>query len=430
MADQAANSLTYGQFGQALYDDEHEQWGFERYPGHASSWQILGESNVAIPSTSTQGTAFRERDRKEAPSVRHGKQVKALVRVNPEFQPVSEILPELARVSEALEDAVARYDPAKGNLIAFGNIPDEASMKSVAVVAFPSGPAGGNLRVVQVQYQRRGWDDSRDAWLEVPTIYGEEASWRGPGAPIQALTFTQPIERGDTFLAVRMITQTLVFRLTLKKQSGRGFTRLDINLLCDLNINQTGGIPHADIALNPWRTRHFAVIDQNSSWSLWELGIGNTGGAQQTCRGKLSEDATSAAPVDDGWGRIIWVQEYSILAICNRRKLKLLGVANREPLGIQEIDFGTENAVGWVLDVSVLQSRPNHFCVVTSTHVLLYRVGPAKKEAISAKRVTKFQHFRHAEDISLRLHVVSDGDGNAGGYPEIFHHEANSVQTL
>ena len=403
---------TYGHSGQAIYDHEKKEWRFGRSLSSNYSLRPLKESKVAVEATAPPILPLA-RDGKEGPSRRRENQVKSLVKTYPELQPASTLLPDLARVSEAVEDAAARHDPAKGNLLAFGRIVDETTGSSFEVAAFPSGPTGGNLRIVRVQNQRRGWSDSQSVWLDVPTFQGEEAVWEGPGAPIQSLVFARPLESVDGFLAVRLITQTLVFRPVLCKDSIDGELSLDVNILFNLDIDMTGGLPHADVAFSPWNSQQFGVVDQSGSWSVWQMSSKRAGRGKQICRVVLADENSKSKTnvVDDGWSRIAWIHNAYTVVVCGRQHLMIFDIKLEEPSELRKVDILPESGVGWILDMTILPSRSDCFCVLTSMHIFVYHVGSVQDDEVEVKDLVKIRHFRNEDDISLHLHLFDDGNG-------------------
>ncbi|KAK3725151.1 hypothetical protein LTR37_000662 [Vermiconidia calcicola] len=408
MAESSKTGLSYGQFDHAVYDHSGKVWQFARSNERDSALRILGKPKIVIESTSIQRPTTGDGDEKDAPSVRREQQIKHLTQAYPEAQPANTILAEFARASEAVDRAASVYDPSKGSLLAVAKVTDEAARRHAPLAAFPSGPTGSDLRLVQMQKQRRGWDDSHDAWLEVPTLHGEETTWKGPGVPIQSVIFASPFKRGDAYLGVRLITQTLIFKPVLKKAVLSSGSRLHENLHLSLDIKSTGGLPHADFAFNPWFTRQFAVIDQASSWSVWELSRRSKEEAKQLARGALSRESSKAMSdaTDDGWGRITWVCDSTTVAVCNRRTLSLLDISDEGATEPQDIDVGIANGIGWILDISLLSSRPDVLCVLTPTSILLFRVERNMHTEVTVKTIMTLRHFRNTEDVSLCLHVL------------------------
>ena len=427
MVDNAGDDLPYGQFGEAVYDYEKTLWRFERSIKLEFGLLQLGESKVAIPPAAAQNAGSNYYHSKEGPARRRGKQVKTLIQSNPELQPASGLLGEYARISEAVQDAFERYDPMKGNLIAFGAIIDQLGRASVEIIALPCGPTGSDLRIAQISKQRHGWD-SKQVWLAVPVIHGEEATWKGPGAPIQSVVFSWPLKDGDSFLAVRLIAQTLVFRPVLSRKPLHGSSSLGLDPLFNLRIEQTGGSPHADVGFNPWNADEFAVVDQAGFWSVWKLKSRHNESTRQIFDSKLvdGDHRTKCKVVDDGWARIIWIKNSTTIVVCGRRKMKLFNIANGpDSSELLEVNVGLKSSVGWILDMALLPSRTSSFCVLTSSHIFVYEIDAESNENLLAKELKSFRHFRNPDDISLRLHVFQDNDGKLLNVRVGWHSVAN-----
>lgn len=412
MADRANDGLPYGHFGQALYDADEGVWTLERTPGQSIVLEILGDPKVVVGPADSGSIAIPDLPSNDGPpSQRHARQIQDLVKAHPEIQPASSLLSPLLRVSEALESATARHDPLKGSLLAVGSIPSETRHKSVQVAAFPHGPTGSDLRIGLMQRQRRGWDDSKDAWIEVPLPHGEEALWEGEGAPIQQICFAHSLERSDTHLGVRMPTRTVVFRPVLRSKPAHGSfsSRLDANPVFELPMSRSGDLPHADIAFNPWYTQQFAVIDQAGGWSVWELEGRTTLTGTRMCVGCTSDESTSKGKaVADGWARISWTCNPSTIAVCTRNHLALFTITENNASPTKVVVVSTEGAHGWILDMVLVQSHPMHICVLISERLLIYLVRSEGRDMLSAKTVTSLKHYRNPNDMTLSLSVIDD----------------------
>lgn len=404
MADSGGPELPYGHLGRASYDPDEQTWSFQRANDQAFRLRPLGEPRLVAKPAEIEDVEARLEIAGQRPSERYPRQLQDLVKRHPELQPASDFLPPLLHVSEAVQSATARHDPLKGNLLAFGTIPSEASHKTLTIAAFTTGPVGSDLRLVQVQNQRKGWDDARDAWIEVPTIHGEQAIWSGERVPIQQVCFAQTIERTDTFLAARLPTRTLIFRPLLRREpvSGPSASRLDANCIFDVPIANTGGLPHADVAFNPWYTRQFGTVDQAGCWSIWQLEGRSTSSAKCICTGSVLDNGSgSTKAADDGWARITWVSDLSTVGVCTRRRLALHkinddGSTTSETTVVIDLTDGR----GWILDFVLMPSQPSHLCVLTSSHITLYLVDEGGKVASA---VMTIRHFRNPEDMTLSL---------------------------
>ena len=400
---------TYGQFGQAVYDSDERLWQLSRSPNTSHTLVPLGEPKVVIEGCRLAHATEFPHHGKEGPSRRRENQIKALIKVHPELQPASGLLPDLARVSEAVEEASDRHDPNKGNLLAFGIVTDELAKRQVGVAAFPTGPTGSDLRIVRVQKQRRGWHDIESSYLQVPTIYGESATWEGPGVPIQSVAFASPLEGSESLLAVRLITETLIFRPVLRKVRLPGGSRMDVNLLHSFGLDQTQKSPPADVEFNLWYPRQFAILNQAGGWTVYELEGKRAERMMQLCTTRAYQThETATQPISNqAWGRILWLSSPSTVAVCSRTKVTLFDITQQDPVELQELDVGLDK-FGQILDMLAVPSHPNHVIIITSIHMIVYHVETVRNEDIVANKVAQIRHFRNSNDISLRASCFSE----------------------
>ena len=399
---------TYGQFGNVVYDFDDRDWRFSRSANTIYALRLLGEPRIIIePCDSRHSTGFPQ-DGKEGPTRRRENQTKALIKLHPELQPASGLLADLARLSEAVEEASDRHDPAQGNLLTFGIITDELAKRQVEVAAFPTGPTGSALRVVQVQKQRRGWHDIEGVYLRAPTIYGEAAIWEGPGVPIQSIVFATPLESGDSCLAVQLMTETLIFRPLLGKTRLPGGSRMDVNLLHTIGLDQTRNSPPADVTFNPWYPRQFAVLNQAGSWTAFELEGRRTERIKKLCTTGTARNQRKASKrlSNQGWARIIF-SSASTVTVCNRKKVAFFEVAQQGPIELLEVDVGLDS-VGQILDMIAVPSQPEYIVTISSVHIIVHHVETNRDENVVVNKVAAIRHFRNSDDISLRASCFSE----------------------
>ena len=419
MDDPTSYDLPYGHFGQADYDPDTREWSFERIAQSHHALAIFGEPRVtSIPAVTTHATAGEiTTARQEPASRRHAKQIKDLWKVMAVAQPASQLLPPLLTVSEAVESAVAQYDPLKGPLLAIGTIPSEGSHGTTRVIAHATGSTSSDVRIAEIRMQKRGWSDSKDAWLEVPVVHGEEAVWKGEGAPILSITFAKAREGVDAFMAVRLPTRTLIFRPALRKLPCKGDSRLDPNLVAIIKMEAPGGMSHADVAFNPWFPRQVALVDQAGVWNVWEMSGKLGTPLQRVASGKLmgdEESKPSSSTLNDGWARILWVAALDVVAMCNRNMLAVVHAVGVAATTEQTctLRFGTDHMPESLADLMVLPSRPECLLLASTTSVSIYKVRKEQdRTAHTLEAVLRLRHFRSPEDVTLNLYCFSDAEG-------------------
>ena len=411
MADKASDGLPYGQVGRAVYHIEHGAWAFSRTgtPQRRLLRSTAPTETIAKPTAKTRVSPAGA-DSRDPPSRRREKQSKALLQSVPELQSASDILPEYARVSEAIEEASSHINTSQGQIIALGEIYDESKRCHVGAIALPSGPTGSNLRIIEGLQQRQGWDGDRSSWIESLNFSGAEGRWDGPGVSILSIVFAQPLERGGHYLAVRLQTETLIFRPVLRKHAVAGCSRLDPNLLFTIGTDETRHLPHAYMTFNPWFTGQLAMVDQAGRWCIWETGR-NSSEATRIRSGSTHDDITQTG-LEDGWARIAWVESASTLCIAARRKLVLTDLEAVNETGTVEVDVGLKKSMASILDLRTLPALLTHVFVLTSTHVWLYNVKRAPDRQILPILALQVRHYRNPEDVSLRMNLCTGAGGN------------------
>jgi RNA polymerase I-specific transcription initiation factor RRN6 len=411
MADQDWNGLPYGHFGNATYQADERTWQFEKVPDLPRILHPIGDPETAVPS-SRFSLSVDDTDRStEQPNIRYDRETTNLTKLVPALQPAVRSLQPLLYASEAVESASSRHDPLHGTLSSFGRIFDASIRRSTQVAAFVSGPTGSDLRVVQVQLQKQGWDDSRDVWLEVPVISGEEALWRSGGAPIQQVQFAQPLESGENLLAVRTTSRVLIFKPVLRKA---GPNRLHLKPLFEVSTTDNGGVPYADVAFNPWFPRQFAIVDTAARWRVWEFRSRESSDASCVYASAIDEEAVKKSDLNDGWAHLTWICSPSVVLVVTRRAVTLHDIT-ATPSKLQDVGVGMSGNSGWVLDVLIIPSSPTRTLVLTTTHVHVISVEDRNGE-VRASSIMRIRHFKSSEDITLRLALFRDEEGMLSAY--------------
>jgi RNA polymerase I-specific transcription initiation factor RRN6 len=405
MADHDWNGLPYGHFGNAFYQSEERTWHFERIPDQARVLELVEGSEAAVPSQTAPPPEPTGPAPSGPPHALRDKQIAELVNLVPTLQPGSSLLRPVLGASEAIEDATRKHDPVKGQLLSFGGVFDDYTRRSTQLVAFAAGSTGSDVRVAQVQMQKQGWDDSRDVWLEVPVVLGEETTWKSEGSPIQQICFAQPLESGESLLAVRTNSRVSIFKPVLREA---GPMRLRLRLLFERSTIQNEGVPHADAAFNPWFPRQFAMVDQHAQWRVWEFRSRESSDATCICSSPVGEGNPPKNNLDDGWARLLWVCNPNTVVVAKRCSVQLFDV-NSGAAKLQDIDVKVSDVSSWVVDIAMAPTNPAQLLVLTTTHLYLFNLEERDGE-VRAKLSMRIRHFRSPEDITLRLTLFRDED--------------------
>lgn len=438
MVESTLADQSYGHFGTPVYDVQNKRWVFGRSMINSWHYRPLGGISRAVPGSRDAQEGMKEVEKLDEASGRAlTKEIRLVVQGNPEIQPAEDILNPLIRASEAVTAAVAKYDPAVGDILAFGTaaISDGQNRHyKTRLMAIPGGECGEMLRLVQLKTETYGWNE-QEVRLKVPSPSEEIGYWIGRGAPIQQICTPEILSQEDAggFLAVRLPGTTLLFRPRYRANpvppAGMhpGCTippsRVDANLLLEISPSDWQGQQHADTTFNPWNQHRLAIVDQAGGWAIFKLQQKHKGSQAYVYKsdhhGSLegfSDESKDEQPADtaqqDGWARILWVADKNTLLICTRRQFQLFSLSAETKLPFST--FLLKNQ--WILDVRRCPRVPTWLFVLTSTKVLWLEILPEIDRGnditvAAGKILLSAHHFRDPSDISLQMSIENDLDG-------------------
>ncbi|KAF1993582.1 hypothetical protein P154DRAFT_557650 [Amniculicola lignicola CBS 123094] len=427
MANPSTNTLTYGHFGQAIYDLDNSSWSFARQPSHTGEIRQFTTWRTTIwPSKRFQEASETELRR----SIYQSKQAATtLGQTETTLVPYLGKIHELSRTSAAVLSSLDMYDPAVGDLISFGTIAPEGRYKNPRrIVAVPTGECGNILRLTLLTKERYGWETNKSPYLEGEGITGTESGYAIWGVmAIQQICFSQT-ENKSMFLAVRSSAGTSLFRPTQRDRAAAPprsayyqlpASKIDPGPVSSISIHETGGTPHANVVFNPEYQRQLGIVDQCGNWSVWDIDRGERSGGYRlscTCRSTIDVADSDAAsePVttrDDGWARIMWVGDVNTILVCTRRNMEIFDIRGKSPTLLNCAEVLPKRSADWILDVKRHPTNKHNFFVLTSTQLVLMAVfchndvlGNANIEA-GAIILLSWAHFRGTEDFTLQICV-------------------------
>ncbi|QDS72636.1 hypothetical protein FKW77_002345 [Venturia effusa] len=412
---------SYGHFGTPVYDVQRDV-----------RRTISGTKNVEEEEKSTE-TEVNESMIEESGLT---KEIRSLVKEYPELQVAEDILYPLLHASEAVTAAIARYDPAAGDILAFGTaaVSDGQNRHyKTKLLAIPGGECGQMLRLIRLKVETYGWDE-HESRLMVPLPTKEIGWWIGKGAPILQICTPEILSQEDTgsFLAVRLPGTTLIFRPRYRSSpvppAGIHLgcmippSRVDANLSLEITRRDWEGQQHADVTFDPWNQRRMAIVDQAGDWAILKLQREHEG--KQTFvyklghRGSLDglserSETRKCAPIaqQDGWARILWVADKNTLLVCTRRRFQLFSLSAETALPFTS--FLSKNQ--WILDVKRCSAMPTWLFVLTSTQILWLEILPELDRGsdittTTGKILLSAHHFRDPSDISLQMSLENQLD--------------------
>ncbi|KAI8942657.1 hypothetical protein NX059_000710 [Plenodomus lindquistii] len=436
MAEPTVQSLNYGYPGAASYDLDNSEWSYTRQHATRILKQIRPYENVlsiaptlAVPASTLFPTVIAPAN---STSIR--KIVKRLIQEHPQLAPSAGLLPEPAIISSAVEQTTGTYDPLVGDLLSFGSTTiRDLHDGPKRIVAMPTGETGSVLRLMTIdRLERLRWETDRSLRVDGSTLKSASCGyWNEDAAPIRQVCFAQSEDR-NTLLAVRLPTKTVLLRTRyhFRAQAAKPsqFYRLPASTvtaqsILSIGMNETGGAAHADVTFNPDYQLQIGIVDQDRSWSVWDIERrrkGDTYTITQLVEGLILPPDVEEPAGEDGWARILWVGDVKTLLVCCRRQLSIVSIKGDTHEYLPCPPVFPKRSLDWILDVQQHPRFRSRFFVLTSTCLLLMAVttssealdasvGPAGAFVLASRR-----HYRHAEDFTLHICVQTLSDEESG----------------
>lgn len=439
MTDPGVHDLHHGHFGQPTYDVENKTWIFARVPGHRRLFQPAGDRHITIDaSTSNASTGFLTSRATEL-----DRQQSHLLALNPELRTAAPFLAREAQLSGTVTAVACNFEPLRSDLLAFGRATDVGNKGGkgiIRIAALPGGAVGESLRLVQLQYERHGWSKDKSIWLKVPTLnHGEVGWWPGNGTPIQQICCACQPEDRSTFVAVRTprsvdILHPLFHKIPvpppkgLHSPSSFPASRLEACPLASLT-SRPDQPAFADVTFNPWYQRQFATLDQIGNWSVHD--IEGRRGKRWDYHTVLSKQGCLEVPITksdvkegtlpghhDGWGRVLWANEVSTIAVCNRRILQFVDFQTGSSIHYTPSSLRLAFTSSWILDLRRDPQNSSRILVLTSTHLLVLKAPVFAHEFTGEKKeeadvLIAWRHSMNDDDTTLQIFPFVDGEGTS-----------------
>ena len=424
--------LNYGHFGEPSYDSENHEWHFPRQPGRTRELKLIGQPVRALQSPLDTPAVHVQS------AIERTQNIKDLTHQYPELLPASSLLPGLAQVSEVINGVTSSHDPTTSELLAIGGAVDTDrrghGLKTVAIAAVAGGAAGEAVRLVLLNNEKLGWEDSKNIRLSAfSSKGGEEGWWYGNGSPVQQLVFAEAEGRPSSWLAVRHHAAISVLRPELRRNADLPLlapaastrnspSRLNAKHIVTLPIGHDYDVPYSDVAFNPWYNQQIATIDRKGFWAVWDiekrekLAKGRRfWSVKKTQDGRLleglPEEETLASNFADGWGVVLWAGDPSTIVVANRRMFAVFDITGN-PRRLLAPDLVSTTTLDWILDVKRSSKDSAHVFVTTTLSIFWLQITSSarghdsEEMAAGAKCVLSWRHFRDPEDISLSLGVA------------------------
>lgn len=415
--------LNYGHLGEPVYDSENHKWQFSRVPQITQQLRPVGKPVIAHQPSLALNTFNQS-------AAERLKNIKDLTQAYPELLPSSHLLPELAQISEAVNEITSAHDPAVSELLAFGRANDVDigyKGKTVPIIASAGGEAGDSVRLILLTQEQLGWTESKNVYLDnLSSRGGEAVQWSGNGSPIQQLVFAESEGQTSSWLAVRYHGAVSILRPQLRRNNdirksnreGALHSRLNPNHILTLPTQGSQRTPFADVTFNPWYHEQIATVDQEGRWTVWNFvrvasqkGLWKiekaSGGSILDGHGNDDEQSSHST---DGWGAVLWAGNTNKILVTGRRTLVVFNLrdgSNR----LNVPDLVSRNSLDCILDIKRSCSATSDVFVVTSRSLYLLRFSTFEEaNGSNVQCLLSWRHFRDLGDISLRLNLLTQSE--------------------
>ena len=396
---------------------------------------VLGQARTLISTQSSTPTIART-------SLQGEQNINKLVRQFPELAPALGLLPSVVETFGVSEENPTDYDQTLSERVAFGQALHPGrhrnNPKTVPVVAFVGGPAGGLVRVVQLTPETLGLDADINVEFKGESFQSRvQGLWHTSRSPIQQLQFANSHNEPTEWLAVRHGGATSILRIILRENEVPTLYRIphvpllgaDVEIRIELEhvivlpVQSSGDALHTDICFNPWQASEIAVLDQSSRWKVWKIRSVNKHTKVWTSEARCSGHLTEEAPDDandaveeteikkyDGWGAVRFVGDGDYLLICNRKHTACFDLRG-QPASSQKPELGLKKSADLILDVSHVSTLSDYIFMTTSSRIhcihLALDFERAEQPRLNARNLLAWRHFRSIEDLSLSTQIVS-----------------------
>lgn len=303
--------------------------------------------------------------------------------------------------------------------------------RTEAIIAIPCGEAGNTLCLILPRVENYGWGMKSSVKLSLLEASTDERGyWVGTGGRIQQIICAGDDKSSSTWFAIRQLSMITIFRPLYHVSPIPAITpgtfgashapsNLGANPVAVLNAEQTGSNNYVDVSYNPYYARQFIVVDDEGSWSTWDIEgrkrLTLVPGKHGSIHDKPVDGSLPSGLHDaDGWHQILWVTNVSTIAVCNRRSLVAFDITST-PRPLRSYDILSPDSTDWILDMKRSAVHLNHLFVLTSSRIFWLEVVTAGERiapnSSGIKLILSYRHFRDPNDYTMKLVVLKDNEG-------------------
>lgn len=421
MSENLDDDLDYGHLSRTQYVRNRSAWLSTRSANRAISRSgICGqECNWIAEESST----LSDHDHTAKDVIR---KARGISKAHPELVPAWPTLEDVANDPKVHFKRLQEEKPVPAQHLAFGfaSAPERkiagVSSRRVPVVAFPKGPDGTLLCVMELRRSRAGWKESRELWLETFQLRdGVATHYPGPGPRIRQLVFAAPRDQSATLLAVRYPMSISILRPRFASdydtmEKGYRSTRIKLEHLTAISTESSVSTI-SYMAFSPHNQHHLATIDTQGVWTVFEIQVRSRAPERSLTkpvhRGQASPSTLLAAlrvssrnRTEDNY-RLSWISNSEKLVIFSHRNSEIYSLGATRLDDLYDFDRGMG---GSLLDLKRLPTNDRDMFLLTTESFIWLRYG-------------------------MKNFAPSSVDPEVGGFVKLFswrHHLPTNDQTL
>jgi RNA polymerase I-specific transcription initiation factor RRN6 len=418
---------TFGDLGNANYDEYEKSWEFPRKPSRRHILRWLGQPEQLLNGTTIE-------DLKQTNHTEREQSAKHLAETYGTFSGLSHFYEQDWLVSETIARGLNYNDSYVGDILGFGMIKSDFQSRLTPIYVCPGIIYEQGFRIAQATFTKASFSreqhPKKGLKINLPTLSGDVSFWNKDAYSVQQVSFSAPVSNRSNgqLLAVRFPKSTIIFeiikRAFLKVNQANDllnpYSNLDIQIRVEMSFDDLPRSRLSDISFNPWYHRQFGVIDGAGRWKIARLPKRSSMQSQSSIVPDYSSvlDPSSdqyksspsnyttgySDPHEDGWARIRWVLDINTLLICTRKQIQLLNLKSGK---VKPIELRRPTEIPWYLDLRVCEKAADQFFLLTYSHIFWIRIvqsGLAEGDSlVSYEVLLAIQHHRDTLDNTLQL---------------------------
>jgi RNA polymerase I-specific transcription initiation factor RRN6 len=421
MTEHSVNDLSYGHFGQLIYDTEQHEWLSSRHTTKGEGLKALGVVKTYVTSE-TVGRPDLRRGQSKSKNYGNGylyRKLPVMGMVAPE-----ELTQLVAETEQPGFDHKDDWKILERVVHAKLRVWDQQGRRH-NVLVFPGGAAGSILKTIVLRDARQGWgiDRSNSAWLRTLDLKEvNSTSWQADGNIRQICFATNYVDEPHPLLAFRTprsitvvspripVLQDTTSHATIADDHAT--TRIHLEQVLKLGVEAMNGAEFVDLSFNPWFPTTLAAVTEHGRWYLRTLlSRLHTVEYSENLDGYFGDFDEDDAP-DDRWHRILWTSN-STFIICNRNILKAYRRQGQIVTCINADVLASQSTI-IIIDLKRSPTEDSCIFITTATHIIYLRVNRDLRNSEAKQTFSillSWRHNRSTGDKTLRMSFIEEEEG-------------------